>query len=243
MKQSIFEQSLLPKYPVGTRMPRDDRVFRYGHAGVALSQWWGCFTYMPTTEVHVLTENAPVGTTVLHSISIAAITADKYKGGYAVCSQPWDMIGKIKSNTGCGAGEAFTITLEEPIWREMSTATSCTLYTSLFHDVRMVMGHAEYPGFTTVVGVPLRDFTADYYGWFQTWGPCPIMGQGVAGALTSERGMYFWLDGSVINQPTEGAGPDFALQYAGDLLPFTGPVGDTHDLLHSKIFLNLKILP
>ncbi|MBA7636620.1 hypothetical protein ES703_44241 [subsurface metagenome] len=244
MKQSIYAESAVPLYPVGTRMPTSDRVFRYAHLGNAVTEWYGLFTFMPTTEIHVLTVNAPVGTTVLHSLSIAAIAADKYKGGYAVCSQPWDMIGKIKSNTGCGAGEAFTITLEEPIWRQMTTATSCTLYTSEYYDVRTIVGHAEYPGFGTFVGVALRTFQADYYGWLQTWGPCPVMGQGPAGALTGERGMYFWMnDGSVINQPTVGAGPDFALQYAGELLPFTGPVGATHDLLHSKIFLNLHIKP
>ncbi|GAH57066.1 unnamed protein product, partial [marine sediment metagenome] len=212
--------------------------------GSTLVAFWGAFAYMLTTQHHVLTANAPTGSTVLHSESAGAIVADQFKGGYAVLS--WNPgLHRIKSNTGCGAGEAFTVTLEEATWRDFTVATDLTLYINEYRDVRMAHLEPLHQGFSTFVCVPLFDVTADYYFWGQTWGACLGMGNAAMGETSSERGVYFYLDGSVICQTEEVAGPGQAFQYAGEMLPYTGPkvAGVGVDVTNAMIFYNLHIKP
>jgi hypothetical protein len=242
MLQDIMEQSILQKYSEGMRYARDERVFRYAHAGNGLTALWGALTYMPTTEHGVLTADAPAGSTVLHCTAVGTVVADQFKGGYAVLS--WNVgAHRIKSNTGAAPAGAFTVTLEDATWRDFTVATDCTLYTNEYHDVRCALGIPEYQGHSTFVGIPLINVTNAYWCWLQTWGPIPGMGVAAQGAAVGERACYFYGDGAVINQTEMVAGPGQALQYAGELLPFTGPASSPVDVTNAMIFMNLRLKP
>lgn len=241
--QDILEESATKRFVIGAhKLLEDGRAFRYAYASTLLTAYWGALTYMPTTEHGVLTANVAIGDRVLHCTSVAAITANQFKGGYVVLS--WNPgFHRILGNTAAGAGVAFTITLERPVWRAFTVATDCTIYPNEYDDVRAAHNVPAHQGHSTFVGVPLFDVTAARYIWLQTWGPCVGMGVAAQGAAVGERAVYFYGDGALINQTEMVAGPGQALQYAGELLPYTGPAGAPVDVTNAMIFYNLRIKP
>ena len=236
-----MELSTIQQYVEGQRYGKDERAFRYAHAGNALTQHYAAYCNMPTLEHANITVNAPVGTRVLHCVAVGAVLANQFKGGYAVLSWPGG-VHRIRSNTAAAPLGAFTVTLEDVTTLPFTAAgTDCTLYTNEYHDVRSALFDGTVQGDVTFVGMPLMAVPAGNWCWLQTWGPCLGMGVANFGAIESQRAAYFWRDGAVVNQSGQAWAIGQCLQYAGDVLPFTGPVA--HDITNAMIFMNLKLKP
>lgn len=250
MKQSIYEESEIQKYPIGTRFAKDERAWRYAKAGGALLPAWGAMTYMTFPEDATIAAAALAGAKSIICTAQDVVIANHYAGGYAViwtgATDNLTFYYRIISNTGALAAAAkFTVSLDAPLALALGADATVALYASPFADVRRPTTEdpgSKWSGFGAYVGIPSFSVTEDYYFWLQTWGPCVAIPNEFFGATIDQHMAYFWRDGSMVPSTAAHASENKpCLQIAGPALPFTGPSDDPHDM--PELFINLMLFP
>lgn len=190
----VFHYDILQAYPIGTKLEKGDRVWRYikygdQDAGVI----WGAGTgqaldnccLMGSTALEVATvmkTNAALADPIL--ITEANVAADDFAGGYLVVqsgSRTW--MGHIISNTASATTPAneVELTMEAACPFALSSTYTTMITKSRYKDVVRHSGASANMGYE-VVGVHNGGYTHDsagtltgdcegYWGWIQTWGP------------------------------------------------------------------------
>lgn len=231
MLQDTMEVSTLQKYPIGFRIARADRVYRYCQADAdrqlrAAYGVWGDVRY---AESGALAVEAPAGSTILTLTAVGTVAVNEFQGGVVAVNFAgiWGEMYEIKRNTGSAPLGTFTITLEQPTTTLITVAGSVlTLFHSPWRRVvsqrqRAIDGVATDANKTGIVGVPNRFVPADKWCWIQTWGPCAVIGDsGTEGTADNERTMQFSVNGSVVRLRDLGDGLG-RHQLAGFILPVT----------------------
>ena len=229
MKQGIHEESLVAKYPIGTRIALGDRVFRYCLAKTALSQHKGAQNQDVFHEQNTAVV-ASAGDVEL-SIVDGSSAEDDYKDGYiTIWGSTTQVLLRIKGND-VSDGTNTVLHLADPLLADVPAGTYSNIHACLYRNVGIGGGVA----YRSVICIPLIDVTIAYYFWGQTWGPAigtAHTGSG-QGSGVRERNVHFQDDGS-IDIPSRVSNTTDS-QPAGFLLPDT-VAGD-------DIFFMLQIAP
>lgn len=199
----IFGEATNKRYPFGTKLTADDRVWKHSYAGAVIASGTqrGCANANKHIEGGCIGTAAAGAYAVNWRISdtdypaIGYTTVNRYEGGYLwLMHTARFVLYKIISNlaaTGETAGTDYvTLTLEQPLSIAVDT-TWGTAYPNIYSDCR-----ADYPNEPTaqqaVVCVAWDGVTAERYFWGQTWGPVWITGHGGSlGNTANERQVVF----------------------------------------------------
>lgn len=177
-----------PKYPIGQGFTRaDGNVFRYGNVGTATNAGQlvgpttasGGATYgaaVVVTSASAIAEQAefPIlpGQVGSHfvEVTIAAIAANKYQGGYLVCTrgtglgETYRIIGNTATNTPATGN--LHIRLAEPIKVALTASTGLIIVPSMFTDMAAVATSSPQ-----VAGVLMSTTTStNLWAWICTRG-------------------------------------------------------------------------
>lgn len=230
MLQDTMEVSASQKYPIGMRLAKGDRVYRYCQADAdrQLRAGYGVWGDVRYAESGAIAVEAPAGSTVLSLTEVGTVELNEFKGGVVAVDFAgiWgEMYGILKNSVSVGG--IFTITLDQPTTTLITVAGSVlTCFHSPWRRVvsqrqRAIDGIATDANKTGIVGVPNRFVPADNYCWIQTWGPCIVCGDsGTEGVADNERAMQFSVNGSVLRLRDLGDGLG-RHQLAGFILPVT----------------------
>ena len=184
----IRVEDTVQRYPVGTRLTMDERVFRYCKAETAAisHQNRGAGNNNRHTEGDAL-GNAVAGAYTLNwrindvdyhtsdPFSYAEVNA--YEGGYIWIMNSdaslWEFH-KIVSNLVATGSDRLvdyvTLTLETPL-KSATTTPWCTAYRNIYSDARMEVSSGIPSQDMAVVCVPHIKAAVDSFFWGQTWGP------------------------------------------------------------------------
>ena len=196
MKQGIWEQSLVPKYPVGKRIPIGDWVFHYCRALTALT-----LNKRGAGNGDLLHEQNTAVVAVAGALSLTIVgnfTEDQFKDGYInIWTDPVQMMLRVKGND-VGDGVNTVIHLKDPLLADVALATFTDIHANIYNNVSDLAG-TGLAGEMQIVCVPLIAVTIGYHFWGLTWGPTigiAYKGGGL-GAAVNEKTAYFWPDGSI----------------------------------------------
>ena len=240
MQQDILAQSVSQVYPIGLRLAKDDRVFRYCQVGQALGGLARLAinaNFAPGCTAHVNEDGfegaigfvALIGATYLDIADTAARAANFYQGGKLIVygTTIFHQHHIVKSDAGDGA--KVRVYLSEPLAVENITiAMGCTAYRSPYSDVKQA--GSTNTGFETFVGLPLIPVTINWFAWLQTKGLCAVTPTGGTwpGGAVNLRSVYANpADGTL--QPATISDPSAGFQKVGDLM--TATVNAYGDLL------------
>lgn len=192
--QGVYDVTTAPRLMVGTRGALDDgRVFYYtwNHSATALTRGELLVTATVTPNHHDQTVNA-AGDFALGAINVVfnpgatAIVAQEYVGGYAFLSDGTGegTIYRIKDHDVNAGSTQSNAVLYDAVVTAAAGATTASLVRNPF----MLPQQSNTTVSEVMVGVPLVTITAattaatgsaltvdPYYGWVQTWGPCPVL--------------------------------------------------------------------
>jgi len=241
VKQTIYEQSATPKYPVGNRIYQGDRVFRYCRALEALSapkRGAGNNDCLHEYNTELIAHQGDLTITILNTVA----TLDQFKDGYLnIWSAPTHVCLRIKSNT-VSDGTRTVFTLKDPLIADVPAGTATDTHANIYNNCGELAG-LGVGGTMTVVAIPLIAVTVLHYFWGQVWGPvCGIAHTGGGlGAVVEEKTVYFWPDGSIASIGDIIAdGGTAGQQIAGFMLPkLENPAGVQAD----DIFFMLQLSP
>jgi len=218
--QTPYEESATQKFPIGTRLQIDDRVYRYCHADSALLAIMAGHNSISDLGVNTAAVIHYAGAVEISILDLAVRDANYYENGYL-----WIMnmtttayiIYKIKSSLAAAdADNHVHLTLWDPLAQNVPASTFVTVWPNIYAHITKTDTF-----FRTVVCIPQIPVQNGYYFWGQTWGPCFGIPQGGApGAIMKNRDIYFGADGCLI------AGEETVLetcvpQRAGTLLTAT----------------------
>lgn len=254
MKQGIFELSASRKYPIGMRLDKDNRRFRYSYAAQALDGLARLVinsNYAPGVTGHVNEDGfepqsplaigfaAAVGQAYIDIADTAGRAANYYQGGMVIVYGTTIFHQHYIVKSDAGDGTKVRLYLEGPIVSEAITATmGCTAYTSPYSAVKKTA--STQTGFETFVGVNLLPVTIDYFFWLQTKGPCIITPTGGTwpGSAVNLRDVYAnAADGTL--QPPTLSDPSNGFQRIGTLICVTGGTGSNY----GDLWINLDLDP
>jgi len=243
MKQGIYELSTVPLYPIGKRLPVDERVFRYGQIyGVNALGGRAVANLATNEEVTVATVASAIGATTATIIVVAGagLVANELQGGYLCYKKVRYYRHRIKSHPAAGVGLPCVLTLETAIvGHAIAIGDTLIAYHSLW--ARVGYGNAYGAG-VSFVGMPFGDIAIGQYTWLQTWGPvngCPTAFWGGGG---NEHQVWFSGDGAFSCYPSGGP-IQSALQHAGFFIPNTYWGGALHAMEDGGHLVFLQIAP
>jgi hypothetical protein len=192
------EHTSSKKRRFGTKLVLPDgRMYSYGKAGEAITA--GKITMAAATTAAHIKDLAIAAAVAANASGIGAITVTNqttaisgsayYTGTRTDVGDYED--GYIFVNDVDGEGQYW------PIWRHSAATSSGTLTVDLFENdfvataltTSSQIGLAKNPWSEVeawdvndidgpVMGIPNRDMTSGYYGWFQTQGPCAVLTNG-----------------------------------------------------------------
>lgn len=211
----LYTPTAAQENPLGTRCVIGERVFRYGKAssnGIARPHWLvqnrNIYNDDGLQDCHEGSSTAvatAIGDeTIIYSDTNSNHIANFFRRGWAVLFYAVNTrVHQILSNTA--AGTTMTLTLLDPIVEADSDgAIFATIHPNIYSKMERVHGGGStQAGF---VGVALAAFTASYYGWVQTWGPCYCTPQATLGNGAYERALIGNYDGSINVVTAPGAG-------------------------------------
>lgn len=175
-----FSESSTQLFPLGTRLEYAERVFRYGkHGGTAQT----------VGKVHQMTVplaghiDEVLGTHAIGATAIdftpAVITtddlaADDLAGGYLLINDDTGegYMYRIKSHPAIVGGVVGVLTLYDPLVVALGAAATGTVHWN--PHKKLIIVPSSGPS-ALVAGVTVRDMSANYYGWYQVKGPCPVL--------------------------------------------------------------------
>ena len=206
--QGLYQQSATQMLPLGTTLTLGDgREFVYAKNG-SVTGVAGNIYQSPSLDLA-----GPYGaiTNHLNCSVVAAAIGDKYVDvilGATAVTENYYAEGQLQVVDGTGEGVSYKVTshaaaassgtvrvyLADPVIEALvaSGTSEVSLIPNMFKDVII---HPAPPS-APLVGVAIRDFTAAYFGWFQTKGLCAVLTTGtvVAGNLVIAS---ITVDGSV----------------------------------------------
>ena len=246
MKQGILEVSRTPIYPIGKRLPLDERVFHYCKSGLTYVggfRGWGNDNHVAVDEV-VLPAEVPAGSITLLVTDATGALAHDYKDGWLLCHRPAgynNQMYRIKDNDATVAG-VTRIYLYQPTAYIMPATFTVYIHKNIYSKV-MRIGINEagvaIPDWRTVVCVPWIDLVLGDYFWGQTWGPCwGFYSVAEPGIAQYRRDLYFSSDGCLVTaDELVGAGyGNYGARHAGVILPRTA-------LADGSCFYMLELAP
>jgi len=257
--QSIYEESAIQNFPIGTRFQLDDRVFRYCKATTALRALNGAknanYPREGSTAAVVYVAGTDQVTLAMNDHGtdyVAEQVADYWKDGYIWIMYPSDttqygQIYRIKSSSvafGTIPAKYVTLTLYEALKATIAASSWHTAWANPYSNVKK-----SDSARMSVICVPLIPVTSGYYFWGQTWGPIFMSCSHAAPGLTdNDREIYFHesREGEIVpgSQVVFTAGQPFN-QRAGFLLTNTTPwtnVGDASEP-GGDSFIMLQLAP
>lgn len=234
---NVFAQDESMLYPIGTRLVLGNRTFHYCHFTTAITKtlagkvsWAG----RPATYGQPASYDASQAVETVEykvdGVSAGVPAENYYAGAYII---PWVTGGltnptmRILKSSASALDSVYTsqqtvvLTLEQPTPVVIGANTANDIFLSKYSDVREAW--AVGTGYHPFVGVPLRTFTDEYYGWIQTWGPCFIVHAAAdqIGDNVGWRTVAFTTDGSLMAFHESSAGSESA-QICGHTLAING---------------------
>lgn len=187
LDQDVYSQSATQKFPLGTKLIRGERIFRYAKNGAGTlaagklvqSAAYGGFTSKVQEDLACSTVAADA-TSVTITLDTDAAVANLLKDGYLIVNSGVTGIGefyKIKSNAAGSAGSTCVLTLYDKVVSGLDATATAIVMVNPFKAV--VIASATVTG-APVMGVPIFPITAAYYFWLQTAGPCAVLADGAA---------------------------------------------------------------
>jgi hypothetical protein len=182
LEQGIYEESVTQRYELGSRRAVNNggvtRVFYYGRVhpliGVGFARGRVMMASDDGSERGAFLGAQTAGAYTVTWTTVEAVVADQFRNGFLLAQGGW--VYEIAHNTAGGIGAVITLTLFDPIAETIAAGRNGLIqenpYANLYNRGNNVV-NTERAG--CVMGVSLRDMTAAYYGWFQTWGPGPVM--------------------------------------------------------------------
>ena len=187
-----FEESQYQQHQLGARGElADGRVFRYAWMGEEITV--GRLATGPainTSLDNMAVISGAAGAKKINFTNAATTTTARYfDEGFAVISLATGagQILKISSLPALVSAASSWVYLEDPIQTALDTTSKLTLVQSPHSQVLMTATATLTP-----VGVALKTFTTQYYGWLQTKGACCVFSD-----ATIAAGSGFFNDGSV----------------------------------------------
>lgn len=186
--QGLYQQSATQMLPLGTTLRLGDgRVFVYAKNG-ATTGVAGNIYQQPTLDA-----TGGAITNHLNCAVIAASVGDKYIDvvlGATAATENYYAEGHLQVVDGTGEGVSYKITshaavdssgtgrfyLADPVI-EALVASGTSEVSLIPNKYAGVVIHPSPPT-APLVGVAIRDFTAAYYGWYQTKGLCAVLTTG-----------------------------------------------------------------
>tara|TARA_Y100000310_G_C20613912_1_gene779545 strand:- start:619 stop:1497 length:879 start_codon:yes stop_codon:yes gene_type:complete len=173
-----FSETSTQLFPFGAKLIYGEKIFRYaGIAGTSVTAG-KCVQVAAATANHrdkkVDANTSDGATSVGVRLGATAAAANLYKDGYLhiLSGSQGGQLLKIKSHdavVSAGTGSFSTYdTVSGSLEGEINHAD---LMINPYND--LVVAPTSFTG--PVVGVTPRGFTADYYGWIQTGGPCSVL--------------------------------------------------------------------
>lgn len=196
----IYTQSSTQLYPLATKLEyADGRVFRYGKHGATSTQ--------PPMARMVVNANlcpgatgdpdvdgyegdpyiaAAAGTSQV-DLEIATAYAENFFEDGMLAVYPTGHYNCYRiSGSELGDGTYCRVYLDEPLKTALTATTGVTAYKSRFSQLKVA--GAEGSSYASAVGVSQASvFTADYFSWIQTRGPCIITPTVYFGDSANER--------------------------------------------------------
>lgn len=250
MLQDVLAQSVSPVYPIGMKLAKDNRMFRYSQATQALDGLARLVinsNYAPGVTGHTNEDGfegaigfaASIGDTYIDIADTAARAANFYQGGMVIVYGTTIFHQHYIVKSDAGDGSKVRLYLETPLAVEdITIAMGCTAYRSIYSAVKKT-GSTQV-GFEPFVGVNLIPVTINYYFWLLTAGHCIITPTGVTwpGSDSNLRAVYANpADGTI--QPATVSDPSSGYQYIGDLAQCTGGSGADY----GDLYINLRLDP
>ena len=258
--QGLYEESATQMGPLGARRALNDgRVFRYAEfTGTAVAA--GVLVAMDETS-QLVDETAATGVrnsagsaadiassdtvTRLYFLDTDKFTAansdDVFAGGYLhiLNSDTGGYTYRIKSNSYAAATSVMTVDLYDSIIEDISSESEVAVTGNMYQNVAIANNATD----DAICGITVRNMTASYYGWVQTWGPATVLADESAGTISG--GTIATLSDAVNGaaQPIGGASfnseDDIALSLATE--PFCGYfLGPATDGNYIPIFLQIN---
>jgi len=224
MKQGIYEESAVAKYPIGLRYKEPGpmgRTLHYCRAGGAIElPLWAVANDNGLHEGNSHGAVSAGGKTI--TVADTTGTLNQYKDGILTIFTTKTQLLRIAGNT-TSDGTYVTLTLKDPLLYDVADGTFCGWYPNIYGNVVSTRG--EGATFRSFVAVPLIAVTSGYHFWGQTYGFCHcIPFSDPFGTAADERDIYFHADGSLW-LPEEFDLTAISPQRAGYLLPKTSAGG------------------
>jgi hypothetical protein len=173
----VTTEHLTAKHELGTRYAISDRVFRYCHIksnANVLRRGSVCVSYNTASiekgaQLGAITNGTSI---VPWTVVQRTVTKDQFKDGYLLMQGGF--VKGVESNSPGAKGASINITLKEPITESSASSGRYGILCEGLYSNAMERTYGNTgPGL--VIGVPLADYTEDYYAWLQTWGPCGVI--------------------------------------------------------------------
>ena len=241
MTQDIYEISGTKNYPIGMRIARDERVFRYARIAEVASLIGRAVANKNTDEENALAAatSAIGSTTVLITVQAAAgLVANELKGGYL--TYPWFYCHRIRSHPAALSGATCLLQLETAIHgTEITGATRVFAFHNPWYGVGYEVATSHCASY---VGWPFDSIAIGQYTWVQTWGPVNPVTGAFFGA-PGERQAWFAADGGITTFANPATDMDQSYQHAGFWIPNTWYGGASHAMQDGGHLLFLQICP
>ncbi len=179
----VLKQSATKDVDLGTRAGTGDgRYYRYVKIGgvdtVAGKVYQG--PAQDTTNLNpsggLTPAAAAIGATSITISNSLTNTANVVAGGYmTVAVTPGQgYTYKIAANSAVTAATGMIVTLDDPLQIALTTSSRVNLYANPYQGIVI----APTTMTNAIVGVPNAIYSAGYYAWVQTWGPCSCLQTG-----------------------------------------------------------------
>ena len=248
------------KYPLGTRLVKGDRVYRYCYANGDCDPEWGAYKAKKTNTVAVAPTQATaaaqaaaypgetlaagvVGSsyvtvtidTEIGVLTTGVLSANELAGGYVVigngAAQHPQMRLIVSHPALATAGGSLTIKIDEPLVTAVTAATTTIeLMESPFYCISADGSGGDY---VTYIGIPACEAASGNYFWVQTWGPCWITSNGATCDSARDRTIVFVGNGSVESSNDETLENGF--QIAGVALDMSGAASSNAPMCYLQI--------
>jgi len=226
-EQDIYVVSDVQNYLLGSRRVVDERVFRYAKAGNALNCGLGAHIGYPQDVAFaaVTVDIAAIGSYTLE-VTVAAtdgrlgtgeIALDELAGGFIIIfpdGMGETMNRKVVGNTAVAApGGAMTVTVDRFLNINLTPAPHAELIGCPWYAV--MEGNYDRQ---MIMGMPAVPATVGQFLWLQTWGPCWVTPDGLAGVGIDNSQVMFRGNGSIAEFDGAPAPPVGQCQLAGTVM-------------------------
>lgn len=208
----IRDVDTVQKYPVGTKLLDNERVFYYAKAGgsgvtttsKAVKQVYPQAVGFRSITVAQVAGDKEITLTTASPDGFGGagtVTENELAGGFIVVfpGNNDEFVSRIVSNT-LAASTAMTVTLQDEIPTAVAIGEHAECMANQFLNLEIHVGNVNTPA----AGVAHAKAATGKWFWVQTWGPCWVApASGVLGAAR-EFEARFYDDGALRDEGTDG---------------------------------------